>query len=193
MSSINCTRARSMSASAPFSTTNREPDKRPARAKSISPSRSPIASCGSGATPGSQSGGKCCGSPLRRSTRFAVSSAPSGTSSAGKFGNPARISSISARKRAASAAAPASASRSAALCRNRLSTASPRALAAPTSRPRRLRRACASWARVAAARQSRSSARTAPAAGGSPRRASPRSNSAGWSRSQRRSCITAAI
>ncbi len=52
-----------------------------------------------------------------------------------------------------------------------------------------LRSACASWARVSAARQSRSSANTSSARGGKPRRASPRSNSAGLSRIHLISCI----
>ena len=71
--------ARSRRASAPNRTTKRAPDSLAARPKSM-PSAAPISSCSRGAK--SNRGG----SPQRRSSRLALSSAPSGTSSARRLG-----------------------------------------------------------------------------------------------------------
>ena len=86
---------------------------------------------------------------------------------------------------------PASTSLPAAICAEQVRRPdSPRFLPSPISRDSRLRAACASCASVSSARHSRSSASTSPARGGRPRRARPRSNSSGFSRIHRRSCIS---
>ena len=181
---MNCAIARSSRASAPFSTTKREPDNFAARAKSIWPSFSPIASCGSGAKL------KRGGSPTRRISRFALSSGPSGTSSAGRFGRLAKSASICWRNSAVFAAVVASASLLPSTWRSSASIGSPRDFAPPISRDRRLRAACASCAAVSNARHSLSSASTCSAQGGRPRRSRPRSKASGFSRIQRRSCMS---
>ena len=168
------------------STTNRDPESLPARAKSISPSRSPIASCDSGAK-------------LKR-RRLAVAGAAPGWRSRRRrpaHRRPAGSGASRGSRRFARAAAPLRRLRRAL---GILVGRRPVAAAARSSSPRffggadlarrsRLRRACASWARVSAARQAWSSARISSARGGKPRRARPRSNSAGCSRIHLISCI----
>ena len=77
---MNVTSARSRAAPAPHRTANRAPEIFAARSKSRMPSAGPRSQCACGSK--SNAGV----SPQLRSTRFAVSSGPTGTDSCGRFG-----------------------------------------------------------------------------------------------------------
>jgi hypothetical protein len=177
--------ARSSLASAPFSTTKREPDSLAATSKSIRPSASPISKCCFGSKSNSR------GLPSLRTSTLAVSSGPTGTSSAGTLGMAASASSSS--RSISFAAASASGIRSLIPATSPIS-ASARAssfafLASPISFDAALRRSCNPCSSAISPRRFSSSATRPSAWGSSPRLSSALSKASGLSRIQRMSCM----
>ena len=180
---MNWASARSSRASRPDSKTKRAPLRLAAVSKSISPSASPRSKCcfGSKANAGR--------SPTRRSSTFAASSSPTGTSSNGRLGitSSAAVSASSAPFCSVSSSpsrcfiAPTLAMTSA--------TSRPSAFALPMSFDSALRSDCSVWASVCASRRRASRAIRNALSGARPRRARAASKASGLSRIQRISCM----
>ena len=174
---MNEASARSSRASAPVSTTKRAPDSFAARSKSISPSASPSSKC---SRAGNSKAGGC---PQRRSSTFADSSGPSGTSSAGRFGICCKRR-LQLRVRCRLPAPPGPPAPACSVRPPRERPMHPRhVLCAGRSASKARSGAPASPApRVSASRRARSRVSSRSAAGGKPRRARPTSNASAFSR-----------
>ena len=181
---MNCARARSSRARCAFRNTKREPDILTAAAKSISPVASPSATWSFGGKL------KLRWLPSRRISTLPVSSAPSGTSSNGRFGTTSR------RMRNSSSRRLASRSPSLRLC-SRLATSaisasafSPLRLAMPICWLSALRFAWMASLSEIAARRRLSMSRISAESGARPRFLRPASNASGLSRMNRMSCMS---
>ena len=174
-------KARLSRAKAPLRMTKRAPDILAACSKSIRPRASPSWKC----SLASKSNWR--GVPCLRSSTLAASSAPSGTSSAGRLGIPAKASSRAAFNRWAAASISAWASLSLAPRAMTSAASSPLAFRAPISLEMALRRVWISWAAVSFPRLWVSSAISSLARGSNPRRLRPPSKASGFSRIQRMS------
>ncbi len=185
---MNCASARCSRAIGPRRNVKRAPLIAAPVSKS-SPSGGPRSACSCG------SNAKLRCWPQRDSSRLAVSSAPSGTSSSGMLGSAASSASSSAPSARSSSSSAGSVSLSCATSALSASAVamSPLPIAAPIAFDASLRRACAFL---------HSPRHRAPAfveiedrrgGGSAPRRARPASKASGFSRMARRSCMARAL